>query len=378
MKIAMNVTRDYLGGITISNVNLLNFLHGKGRGVLGIELIGQRQVSGAIAFRHLSPDWFEHQIINIHDMPIMKKIVTSGNVKDLERKYRPIIKIIKSILKKGKPDVVLLNGTYYMPWLISIAANELKIPIVLRYAGVLTKETEHMKPKARKIFNQMEKSFMNRVDAFIFPSNLCKDVVEKEIYKKSVKRAFVIPNPINIPYSEAVSRTVERRVAAIGRWDYVKNFGDFFKIHSILKKQKWVHSASFVTGSAKIKKMPPSINRVAQMSSEGIVEFYKTQGLVICPSIFETFGNVPMEAASLGVPVLVNENVGCAEILKMSGLERMVMPFDDLKAVAERVKELCGQYILPKQLNNLRRYLNKKIINEQIVAVLKEAVDLGK
>lgn len=143
----MNVTRDYLGGITISNINLLNFLHGTGRGVMGIELNGRKYMPGATAFWHFSPDWFEHHIINIHDQPIIKQINNSKNLKELENRYRPTIKMLKKILSQERPDVVLLNGTYYMPWLLSIAAHELKIPIVLRYAGVLTKETASFKPK---------------------------------------------------------------------------------------------------------------------------------------------------------------------------------------------------------------------------------------
>ncbi|KKQ82485.1 MAG: Glycosyl transferase group 1 [Parcubacteria group bacterium GW2011_GWF2_38_76] len=368
----MNVTRDYLGGITISNINLLNFLHGTGRGVMGIELNGRRYIHGATAFWHFSPDWFEHHIINIHDIPIMKQVNNSKNIKELESRYRPTIKLIKKILMQERPDVVLLNGTYYMPWILSIAAKELKIPIVLRYAGVLSRETAGLKPKARKIFQQMEKSFEKRVDSFIFPSELCKKVVEEEVYKYAVNNAFVIPNPVTIPDTIPAVRSVERRIAAIGRWDYIKNFQAYFEIHKILKKQKWEHSASFVTGTAKITRMPKSIHRVAQMSPSGISDFYKSQGLIICPSFFETFGNVPMEAACLGIPVLVNENMGCAEILKLAGLGKMVMPFDDLKKVAERAKELCGQHILPKQLNNLKKYLDPKVINEQMVAVIRE------
>jgi hypothetical protein len=52
----------------------------------------------------------------------------------------------------------------------------------------------------------------------------------------------------------------------------------------------------------------------------------------------------------------------------------MVMSFDDLYAVAERVKKLCGQQIMPHQLNNLRKMLNPRLINEKILAILKEAV----
>jgi glycogen synthase len=84
------------------------------------------------------------------------------------------------------------------------------------------------------------------------------------------------------------------------------------------------------------------------MTHNELLRFYSAQGLIICPSLFETFGNVPMEAVCMGIPMLVSENMGYADILKMSGLDNMLMSFDDPKKIAIRVKELCGQQILLK------------------------------
>ena len=375
MRIATNVTREYLGGITRSNVNFIDSLEDKDKGIIGIELNPRRYMQGPTIFRHLSPSWFEHHIINIHDIPLGKAIKSSKNLKDLEKKYRPVIKQIKEILMKDKPDVVFLNGTYYIPWIISIAAYELKIPIVLRYAGVYSKETESAKPKAKRFFNLIEKSFQKRVSHFIFPSRLCLDVVEKEILKKEIKNTFIIPNSFKVPEDTPVFESVERRIAAIGRWDKIKNFSSFFKIHKILKKEGWEHDASFVTGSSKIKEMPKSINRFSSMTHSELLDFYSSQGLIISPSLFETFGNVPMEAVCMGIPVLVSDNMGCAEVLKTAGLGSMVISFKDPKEVAERVKKLCGQQILPKQINNLRKILDPKAINAEIVSVLRSAIN---
>jgi hypothetical protein len=80
-----------------------------------------------------------------------------------------------------------------------------------------------------------------------------------------------------------------------------------------------------------------------------------------------------MEAACLGIPVLVSENMGCAEVLKKVGLENMVIAFDDIKKVADRAQEICGQSILPKQLNALRRILDNNLISEEIRAVLDDS-----
>ena len=165
--------------------------------------------------------------------------------------------------------------------------------------------------------------------------------------------------------------SLERRIAAVGRYSKVKNFDSFFALHKELLRRKWRHSAYFVTNpDARIKKLPRTIEVLPPMTPDGLKKFYISQGLIICPSTFETFGNVPMEAACLGVPVLVSDKMGCAEILKKVGLENMVISFDDIGKVADRVQQLCGQSILPRQLNALKRILDNHLISEEINAVL--------
>jgi hypothetical protein len=85
-----------------------------------------------------------------------------------------------------------------------------------------------------------------------------------------------------------------------------------------------------------------------------------------------------MEAVCMGIPVLVSENMGCAEILKTAGLENMIIKFDNIEKVVERVKSLCGQHVLPKQINNLRKILNPKLINAEIISILRNNIKNNK
>ena len=123
---------------------------------------------------------------------------------------------------------------------------------------------------------------------------------------------------------------------------------------------------------ANLERMPKSIQVFPSMKSDELKNFYLSQGLVVCPSIFETFGNVPMEAACLGIPVLVSDQMGCAEILKKVGLANMVISFDDMAKVADRVEQLCDQSILPTQLNALKKILDTNVVSEQIKKILEE------
>ncbi|MFH0815020.1 MAG: glycosyltransferase [Candidatus Falkowbacteria bacterium] len=373
MKIAINLTRESVGGITWSNINLINHLYGLDYEFVGLELNGRMYMKGPSLFRNFSPEIFEHHIINIHHLPLIGILDKAKNIKDVEAAYKEPIKIIRNVLRETKPDIILLSGTYYIPWLISIAAKLEKIPVVLWYSGVLSRETESQPDHRKRLFSAMEKSLASRVARIVFPSRLCKDVVEKEVVKHKIKNSYIIPNPVSSIFTEhcAVEYSLVRRIAAVGRYSKVKNFDSFFALHKELLRRKWRHSACFVTNpDARIKKLPKAIEVLPPMTPDGLKKFYISQGLIVCPSTFETFGNVPMEAACLGVPVLVSDKMGCAEILKKVGLENMVISFDDIGKVADRAQQLCGQSILPQQLNALKRILDNHLISEEINAVL--------
>ena len=248
---------------------------------------------------------------------------------------------------------------------------------MLWYSGILTKEMEHTPQKFRKMFSWVEKAIIKNASKIIFPSELCKKTVEEIVVKKKVKNGYIIPNPMASIFTDpsVVDESEDRTIAAVGRYSKIKNFDTFFALELELQKRKWRHTASFVTNpDAKLENMPKSIKRLPSMKAGELKNFYLRQGLVICPSTFETFGNVPMEAACLGIPVLVNENMGCAEVLKKVGLGIMVISFDDLSKVADRVIELCDQEILPKQLNALKKILDTNFVSEEIRVVLNETV----
>ncbi|MBP9708994.1 MAG: glycosyltransferase [Oligoflexales bacterium] len=373
MKIAINLTRDNVGGITSSNLNLVNYLYKLDDEFIGLELTSRMYMKGPALFRHFDPEVFDHHIINIHHLPLMDVLKHSKTLKKTENAYKEAIKIIRGILNETRPDVVLLSGTYYMPWLISIAAKKEKIPVILWYSGVLSKETEHYPNKLKKLFLSMEKSVVKNSAQIIFPSGLCKKTVEELVVKGKIRNSYVIPNPVASIFTDpsAVDASIERRIAAVGRYSKIKNFDKFFELHLELQKRKWRHTASFVTNpNVNLKTMPKTIEVLPSMTAEGLKKFYLSQGLIVCPSTFETFGNVPMEATCLGIPVLVSDTMGCAEVLKKVGLANMVISFDDIGKVADRAQELCGQSILPKQLNALKRILDNNFVSEEIRAVL--------
>lgn len=370
MKIFTNVTREYQGGITTTNNSLLAYLLQSKIEIIGLEYDTVRCRKGPIIIPDLDQDMFEHYYLTINDLPLEKIINKARNTTDIKKYYHSVILEIKKLLLLTKPDVVLINGTSFFPWLISLAAADCSIPIFLRYHGISTKETSNLSPRVIRLFAAMEKSFFKRVKTFIFPSKLCREVVEKEIYKQNIADAHIIYNPVQVPELRR-KKSAGRNIAAVSRDSWVKNLNAFFQLHNILKKQGWKHSATLISELKDAKKIPKTIKYLEPVSYDKLCQFYESQDLIIVPSYFETFGNVPMEAVCMGIPVLVNKNMGCAEVLISAGLENMVVDFSDLKNSALRIKEISGQKILSKQLNFIKQTLDSKIINKKILNLLK-------
>jgi len=373
VKIATNIHRDAFGGITVSNLALFDWLEDKDDTIVGIEFVTSRHFLGPTIFHRYPPSFFSHHIINGIDIIPRFSWETTG---DLRKRWNILVETTKSILRKETPDVVLINGTYFVPWILAVAAQELGIPIVLRYAGVLQREVSHKNFFVRRRLLKYEKWLASTADAIIFPSIFCRTVVEKEILKQVTHRGFVIPNPAKAVLSRSQKSKSRYVIATIGRWSRIKNFQAFIALHKTLLKKKFPHRAIMVTSYWDEKfGIPETIERKDPMSQEDLHRFYKSIDLLIVPSIFETFCNVAAEALVNGTSVLVSKNVGFAEILRKAGLTRMIIDsFNDPVKVAVAVKRLAKIKLSEKERKKVATLLHPQEIHQDILRVLENVI----
>lgn len=377
MRIATNVHRDAFGGITISNLALFDWLSSREDQILGIEFTNQRSMQGAYMFRRYDPTFFQHHIINGFDIFDKYPWHTVSGEARLRRKWNVLIEETKRILREQQADVVLINGTYFAPWILAQAASDLHLPIVLRYAGILKREVAESPALDRWRLLHHERSIARQADALIFPSQLCRGIVEKEILERPTTQGFVVPNPVTVPVRRRSRSTASTRaIAAIGRWARVKNFQIFADIHLTLLRQRWTHKAYLVTPSRNVSSIiPQSITLIPPMNQEDLDRFYSEIGLLIVPSHFETFCNVAVEAVLRGTPVLISEQVGAADCLRAAGLERFVIPsFSDIALATKTVKRLCGSKISSQEKKLLKDILDPHRVHSELLNIIKQTV----
>lgn len=373
MRIATNVHRDAFGGITISNLALFDWLADKSDTIVGIEIVTARHVLSPVIFSHYLPSFFKHHIISGFDILPRFSWEKMGNPR---KKWNILVEITKEILRDEAVDIVLINGTYNAPWILAQAAHELGIPFVLRYAGVLQREISHKNFFIRKRLLQYEKWLAITASAIIFPSDICRKIVEKEIINGRAKNWSVIPNPVKKRKRNVLRRNGRYTMAAIGRWTPIKNFQAFVALHNELLREKWQHRAIIVTSYWDEKfGLPETIERKNPMSHEDLLKFYRSVDLIAVTSHFETFSNVAAEALVSGTSVLVSKNVGISEILIKAGLKRMVIDsFDNPAKVAEAVKQLSKKRLSEKEIKAVAFMLEPQNIHQRIVDVLHKVI----
>ena len=98
------------------------------------------------------------------------------------------------------------------------------------------------------------------------------------------------------------------------------------------------------------------------MDNRKLAGFYKNMDIIICPSHFETYGNVAQEALASGTPALVSKNMGITETLAKLKLGHLVTDFRSPKAVYQKICALARLEIRTAVRGRLKAgYTPKKI-----------------
>ena len=381
MKILTNIRFAQTAGIAQTLGCFLDFV--KKNKKFGIEVVGVNVINNRKSFyRKKKRD--NVSIISMGaDVPNIKNVVAvSKNIGDVEAKYADVIESYQKAIRRESPDLILANGTYYIPWCLFIAAKKESVPVVLHYHGVLTLETKNWPDRERKLFRKMEKSFDRKELFYIFPSNITKKVVEKEIYKHKIKNSATIPNPVPLHFFKNKKLSNVVNIGIISRWASIKNI-DFCEA---LAKYNKVNGSKFriniITDLGKNDRRYKKISKIAKIhpvcGNKELVNFYKNMGIVISPSHFETYGNVAKEALAAGVPAMVNKNMGVSETFKKLGLYKWIINFDSVESVYDKIEKVIGTPVGDKTRNKIRNSYSPEKIFSATINVLKLASENSK
>ncbi len=376
MKILTNVRNSKVCGISQTLNSFLSFIENHKKN--NTKIVGVDVSNGHLECAKTQDGRFSLISSTLEIPQINKAVFDAQNLEDLKQFYKGAIEQYKIAIKEEKPDIVLINGTYYLPWCLYLASKEVGATAVLHYHGSISKETEHWQEKPRKIFKEMEKSFDSKALSYIFPSELAKQVVENEVFGHSVKKYSILPNAVPLHFFEQKVNRCKKNIGIICRWAKVKNIDFFNGLAKYNQKRGGQYIINVITDLKKNAVSRQALGRMVKfrrpVDSNEMGKFYSKMGIVLSPSVFETYGNVPQEALASGVPALISLNMGVAEIFKQLGLSEFITDFASIPNVYERIKDISGQSVSQDIREEMKGLLSPDIIHHQMLNILESKI----
>lgn len=379
MKVLTNIRFYRVAGIAQTLLTFLDYLDQSRQPIqlVGVDIVqkGRRQEVPELPTEKFS------LITRIIDYPVIAKIINRcRNTRSIARIYEPIISAYREIIATEKPDLILINGTYLLPWCLLLAAKDAGVPIVLHYHGVLAKETAHYRPPGPRLFRQMERQFNRPGVHFLFPSQLTKATVEHEVLKQKIKNCTILPNPVPEYFftGQSAARAGQRiKVGVVTRWTRIKNTKFIAQLAHYNARIKGKLDLIVVTDiprqSPRYAQLRHRLSFRRPMDNQKLAGFYQAMDIVICPSHFETYGNVAQEALAAGTPVLVSGRMGVKETLAKLKLGHLVADFRSPKAVYQKICALAPVKIKARARLFLKAKFTPKKIYPKLCALLAAA-----
>lgn len=201
-------------------------------------------------------------------------------------------------------------------------------------------------------------------------------VCVSEYERRMAEAAGISPGAIQVIYNG-----VERRIGArqgkdvpkrrktdklsaifVGRLDRQKGFDVLIRALDLVARDRWTLE---VVGSA-VNDHPGSIHQNSRkyirehgwLMRDEVLRKVASADVLICPSRWEGFALAPLEAMSLGVPVIASDATSLPEVVK-TNVTGITFPVDDYKRLAEILDGVSADQL--KELGvNAQRFVRER------------------
>ncbi len=127
-----------------------------------------------------------------------------------------------------------------------------------------------------------------------------------------------------------------------------------------------------------LKKLPDNFNLLGKIPNYKIANLYNKGDVFVLPSIEDGFGQVILEAMSMGLPVITTENTGGPDVIE-NGKEGFILPIRNVDLMVEKLvyfsenREIClemgrlarkksSQFTVDKFIENWELVIKEKIL----------------
>lgn len=255
----------------------------------------------------------------VQELPFDEVDVFGECVKDKIFLYN---RLVEELAKKLEFDIIHAHD--WMTFLAGISLkNKFNKPLVLHVHSLEYDRVGHK--NAGWVYN-IERFAMSKADIVISTSKYTVGIIESN-YGLSGARIKTIHNAITIPEFNIDNKEKDSQVFKIlfaGRIDGNKGIEYFIEIaNKVLQKSKNVEFVVVGRGRGNVKfeeikgfsEIESSFQYLGFVEREALFTLYNECDILCMPSISEPFGLTAIEAAYVGLPVVLSTKTGATEVL---------------------------------------------------------------
>jgi glycosyltransferase involved in cell wall biosynthesis len=251
-------------------------------------------------------------------------------------------------------DVIHVHQAIFPAFVATLAAKITRKPIIVKISG--TGASGNVAQLRRRWFNRMMLMLIRRADAFIAPTRDAREELIRAGFDAT--RIVEIPNGVDTQAFRPRPRDALGVVLCAARFTHEKGHATLLRAWQFVK----VPDARLIfVGEGPLRHKMQTLAadlRITNYELRGEVEdmagAYSNASLFALPSLAEGMSNALLEAMACGLPCIASDIPANAELIQ-DGVNGLLFPVGDARALAERIETLLNDRALAQRLGDAAR-----------------------
>lgn len=301
------------------------------------------------------------------------------SIPEIELDFQDLIDLFRDKIAEQRPDLIILNWTGILPWALMRAASYFNIPVIVYYHGSITEEERSTtKDNPLHILFAFEASFLQPEFHYIFPSLLLQDLICTRFWIDAATiHSEILPNSVpkyffRLHQKQSFLKRGKIRVGFIMRWCEVKNKAFVLRFIRYAQENLPHYEIYLITDKEEqaIREIGDmqQVFLCPQLQHEPLGDFLHSKvDIILCPSRFETYGNIAQEAMACWALAFIHQNMGVAETFEAIGSGEYITNFESipLPVLIQKIHTSLMQGIHPESIHLLKSNYVLEVINKR-------------
>jgi len=237
------------------------------------------------------------------------------------------------------------EGVEIVHYPLTIAVPTLRLPSVVTVHDLQHLDLPHLFGRSERLFRRRaHEGSARRAEAVIVPSQFVRRSVVEHLGLPP-DRVHAIPHGIDHERFRPGPEQREPFLLYPGRpWPH-KNHARLFEALTLLRRERPQLELVLTGGGHEGRAVPPGVRVEGQVTPEELVSLYRRAACLVFPSLYEGFGQPPLEAMACGCPVAASRAAAIPEAVGDAAALFDPADAEDMAAVVSAVLESPERFV---------------------------------